>query len=104
MFSSLLIERLIETSKLTDSTSGLRAWNNGALQVLTRAYLEERILPEDSILWLVESVLAMKNGLRMKEVQVTMLPRVHGKSKSFTRFRMIKYPFRLMRLLLEEAW
>jgi glycosyltransferase involved in cell wall biosynthesis len=104
MVSSSLIGRLTESSNLTDSTSGLRAWNKEALQVLTRVYLEERVLPEDSILWLVESIIAMKNRLRMKEVKVTMLPRAQGKSKSFTGFRMVKYPFRLMRLLLEETW
>lgn len=103
ILSSLLIGRLTGSSKLTDSTSGLRAWNRQALQGLTRVYLGERALPEDSILWLLESVLAMKNGLRMKEVQVKMLPRANGESKSFTKFRMVKYPFRLMKLLLEEA-
>lgn len=99
-FSSTLISALIKR-KITDVTSGLRAWNRKALRTLIDIYLNSRRLPDDSVLWLVETLIASKSGLRIIEVPIEVLSRRHGKSKSYSFLKMVKYPFRLTKLLIE---
>jgi glycosyltransferase involved in cell wall biosynthesis len=103
LFSATVINGMVSNAKITDSTSGLRAWNRSALQALTATYLNERKLPDDSILWLVETITAYRKGFRIKEVPIEVLPRMHGKSKSFSRLKMMKYPAKLIRLLIESV-
>jgi len=99
-FSSALISTLTKR-KITDTTSGLRAWNRKALRILTNAYLNERRLPDDSVLWLVETIIANEKKLKIKEVSIEVLPRKYGKSKSYSFSKMVKYPIRLIKLLME---
>jgi hypothetical protein len=99
-FSSALMTILIKR-RITDTTSGLRAWNRKALRILTNVYLNERKLPDDSVLWLVETIIAKKKGLEIREVPIEVKPRKYGKSKSYSFTKMVKYPFRLITLLTE---
>lgn len=102
IFSSTVTNFKIKSMKVTDVTSGLRAWNKRALNILTFIYLNKRRLPDDSVLWIVETLLADRKGLKIMEVPIKVLPRVYGKSKSFSFKKMIKYPLRLIVILLME--
>jgi len=101
IFSSTIVNRMVKNTEITDTTSGLRAWNRKALHNLVYAYLNERKFPDDSVLWIVETIIADKMGLRIKEIPIEVLPRRHGKSKSFSQMKMFRYPFRLIKLLIE---
>jgi len=100
-FSSSLVS-MLRKMEITDITSGMRAWSRKAIDALLPTYLERRFT-EDSVFWVAETLLASKLGLRMKEVSITVLPRRHGKSKSFSKPKMLMYPLRLITLLLEET-
>ena len=100
-FSSTLVS-LLRKMEVTDITSGMRAWNRRAVDSLLPRYMKRRVI-EDSVFWVAETLLASRLGLRMKEVSVVVLPRLHGRSKSFSRFKMLVYPLRLITTLLEEA-
>lgn len=100
-FSSTVVSNLVKNLEVTDITSGLRAWNRRALHALVHTYLNERKFPDDSVLWLVEAITASKKGLRIKEVPIKVLPRMHGKSKSYSFMKMVKYPIKLIKLLIE---
>lgn len=101
VFSSTLISALRKV-EVTDITSGMRAWSHKALQTLLPVYTEKKCI-EDSVFWLHETLLASKKGLRLKEVPIEVLPRRHGKSKSFSLGKMLLYPIRLFTALIEEA-
>jgi len=99
IFSSTLVS-LIRRLKVTDITSGMRAWNRHAIQSLILMYRERKFVV-DAVLWMFETIMASKNGLRLKEVPIEVLPRKHGKSKSFSPTKMLLYPLRLIQTLLE---
>lgn len=99
-FSSTMVS-LLRKMEITDVTSGMRAWNRKAINVLTRQYKERKVV-EDSVFWVAETLLASKLGLRMREVSIRVLPRRYGKSKSFSTPKMLMYPIRLVMTLLEE--
>jgi len=96
VFSSYLISHLVKTVEITDTTSGYRAWNRRCLGILLPLYWGERQLPDDSVLWLTETVLAAGKGIRIAELPIEVLPRAYGKSKSFSLPNMVKYPIRLL--------
>ena len=100
-FSSAVVSSIVKNVDVTDTTSGLRAWNRRALRALVHTYLSERKFPDDSVLWLVETITASKKGLRIKEMPIEVLPRIYGKSKSYSFMKMVKYPIRLLKLLIE---
>lgn len=100
LFSSTLVS-MLRKMEITDVTSGMRAWSHKAIDVLTSQYSERKIT-EDSVFWVAETLLASKLGLRMKEVSINVLPRRHGKSKSFSKGKMLTYPIRLITTLIEE--
>jgi glycosyltransferase involved in cell wall biosynthesis len=104
VFSSVLLSRLSERLNVTDVTSGFRAWRNEALRKLMEIYTDRTRLADDSVFWLVETVIAGRLGLRLKEVPIEVLPRAYGKSKCFALSKMLGYPFRLMFTLIEIAW
>lgn len=101
VFSSTVVSNNVKNVKVTDTTSGLRAWNRRALHALTRTYLNERRFPDDSVLWLVETITACRKRLKIKEIPIKVLPRIYGKSKSYSFMKMLKYPLRLVALLME---
>jgi hypothetical protein len=100
-FSSTIVS-MLRKMEITDVTSGMRAWNQKAIKVLTTQYKEKKVV-EDSVFWVAETILASKLGLRMKEVAIEVLPRLYGKSKSFSKFNMLMYPIRLITTLVEEV-
>ena len=101
VFSSYVLNKILKNVLVTDTTSGFRAWNRKALEVLLDEYLNNRRLPNDSVLWLVETIISSRKGLKIKEVPIKILPRRYGKSKSFSLPRMILYPIRLLQILME---
>jgi len=100
VFSSTLVS-LLRRMEITDVTSGMRAWSLKAIETLLPMYMERRYI-EDSVFWVVETFLASKNGLRMQEVPIEVLPRRYGKSKSYSLSKMVIYPLRLIITLLEQ--
>jgi len=100
IFSSTLVS-LLRRMEITDVTSGMRAWSQKAIETLLPMYMERRYI-EDSVFWVVETFLASKNGLRMQEVPIEVLPRRYGKSKSYSLGKMLTYPLRLIITLLEQ--
>ena len=68
LYSALTGERI------TDPTSGLRAYNKKALEFMAENY-PSFDYPEPE-----EAILAVKNGLRLKEIPVTMRERKNGMS------------------------
>lgn len=100
-FSSAVVSSIVKNVDVTDTTSGLRAWNRRALHALVRTYLNEKRLPDDSVLWLVETITASRKGLRIKEIPIEVFPRTYGTSKSYSLMKMVKYPIRLIKLLIE---
>ncbi|UCG44638.1 MAG: glycosyltransferase family 2 protein [Candidatus Bathyarchaeota archaeon] len=99
VFSSALVS-LLRRIDVTDVTSGMRAWSQKSIQTLLPIYLERRYI-EDSVFWIVETLLAAKKGLRMKEVPIEVYPRKYGKSKSFSPSAMLVYPLRLIATMFE---
>ena len=101
VFSSTLVS-MFRKMEITDVTSGMRAWSRKAVKALLSMY-EERSFIDDSVFWVVETLLASSNGLRLKEVPIEVLPRKHGRSKSFSTAKMLLYPLRLLTTLVQEA-
>ena len=101
VFSSYVLNKILKNVLVTDTTSGFRAWSRKALEVLLDEYLNSRRLPNDSVLWLVETIISNRKGLKIKEVPIKVLPRAYGKSKSFSLPKMILYPIRLLQILVE---
>lgn len=85
-------------TRITDATSGFRAWNRRAIRVLAKEYPED--YPE------VEAILRLHQaGLRISEVAVRMLERTAGRSsigtlEAFT--YMIKVPLAVLMSLLRR--
>jgi len=103
IFSSYVLNRVLKDVPITDITSGFRAWNKRALKILLNEYLNNKRLPDDSILWLIETIISTNHGLKIKEVPIEVLPRMYGKSKSFSYLKMLMYPVRLLQTLIEAS-
>ncbi len=67
------LNRLICGVRITDNTSGFRAYNRAALALITSYYPDQYPEPEAVVMF-------ARNGLRMKEVAVHMLERQGGQS------------------------
>lgn len=100
VFSSTLVS-MFGKKEVTDITSGMRAWNGRAIETLLAEYME-RGWVDDSVFWVLETLLASRKGLLSKEVPIENLPREYGKSKSFSSMKMLLYPLRLLLTLIEE--
>lgn len=100
VFSSTLIS-IFHNVEATDITSGMRSWNQKAIETLLSEYRQHGLV-DDSVFWLVETILASRKGLLLKEVPIETLPRRYGESKSFSLSKMLLYPVRLVLTLLEE--
>jgi len=89
--------------KITDVTSGLRAWRCDVLKDLLDSY-DRHGYVEDSVFWLNETILLRKLGKTILEVPVSISLRMHGTSKSFTRLKMLNYPVRVFTTLLRSLF
>ncbi len=100
VFSSTLTS-IVKRTGVTDVTSGMRAWSRKAIRTLLSVYMERRV-GEDSVFWVAETFVAARKGLALKEVPIEVLPRNHGKSKSFSPRKMLLYPLRLLATIVNE--
>jgi glycosyltransferase involved in cell wall biosynthesis len=78
-----LVNRLLLGERITDSTSGFRAFNRRAIEVLSETYPDD--YPEPEAIYILR-----KRGLRVREVPVEMKSRAGGKS-SITLGRSLYY-------------
>lgn len=83
-----LINSLLIHQRITDNTSGFRAYNKKAIAFLAQHYPSDYPEPEAVIL-------LGKNGFRIKEVPVTMKARQGGRS-SIAGVRSLYYMFKVM--------
>ncbi len=96
-FFSGVLSRLCHT-RITDATSGFRAWNRRAIEVLASNYPED--YPEVEVILMLHQA-----NLRISEVPVTMRERTAGQSsigrmEAFT--YMIKAPLAILMSLLRK--
>jgi len=84
--------------RITDSTSGFRAYNRRAIEVLSRVYPDD--YPEPEAIYILK-----KKGLRIKEVLVEMETRAAGKSSItfwHSLYYMVKVCLAIFVLLLRK--
>ena len=84
IFFFTLLNKIIINKKITDSTSGFRAYNRSLIEFLAVNY-PSFDYPEPE-----EIILLGKNGFRIKELPVEMLGRTGGTS-SINTFKAIYY-------------
>jgi len=102
LLSSALISMAVGM-RITDVTSGLRGWRCEVLVELLDNY-EKHGYVEDSVFWLNETILLRRLGKTISELPVSIRPRLHGSSKSFTRLKMLNYPIRVVTTLLRSMF
>jgi len=94
-FCSKLVS-LISRKRITDTTSGLKIWSRRACEVAIESFKDGK-LRESSTYHVEELIIAAKNGLKVEEISVTMLPRQYGESKSYSKKNMVLFPLNLVR-------
>lgn len=82
-----IVNSTLIQQKITDNTSGFRAYSREAIKFLNRYYPSDYPEPESV-------VLLAKNGFRIKEVPVIMKERTAGES-SITPIRTVYYMFKV---------
>jgi len=97
--SALLNFKLRGKNKISDCTSGIRAWNHKSIKMLNEHY-DKKDLVNDSMFWVREDLIATRMGLKIYEIPVFYNERKFGKSKSFSLINMIGFPFRFLILFL----
>jgi glycosyltransferase involved in cell wall biosynthesis len=93
------INALLLGERITDSTSGFRAYGRPAVEILSRTYPDD--YPEPEAIYILK-----KNGLRIMEVPVEMESRAAGKSSInfwHSLYYMIKVCLAIFVLLLRKA-
>jgi len=86
-------------SKITDCTSGVKAWNAKSIRLLSSMYFNDGMC-HGTVYLQREIIFAARNGLRIIEIPAFYKKREHGKSKSFNLINMLSYPFRFLFLLI----
>ncbi len=89
------VNSLLTGQRITDNTSGFRAYNRKALIFLSRYYPSDYPEPEAVIL-------LGRNGFRLKEVPVEMQERTSGRS-SITAFRSLYYMVKVLLAIFVTA-
>jgi len=97
--SALINFKIRGKNKISDCTSGVRAWNADSIQILNKLYYKQP-LAHDSVFWVREAVVASNNALKIIEIPAFYHKRAHGKSKSFSPVNMIIFPLRLLGILI----
>lgn len=97
--SALINFKMRDKNKISDATSGVRAWNAKSIRILSDLYMSEN-LAHDSIFWIREAIIASRKSLKITEIPAFYHKRMHGKSKSFSPTNMILFPVRLFSLLV----
>jgi len=96
--SALINFKVRNKNKITDCTSGIRAWNSKSISILINIYMKNH-LAHDTVFWIREAILASRLGLKFSEVPAFYHPRQFDKSKSFSLKNMIIFPFRFLLIL-----
>ena len=97
--SAVINFKLRGKNKITDCTSGIRAWNSKSIRKFNEIYSRQN-LGNGSIFWINEAIIASDNGLKIQEVPAFYFKREHGKSKSFSISNMLTFPFRIGLILI----
>jgi len=87
-----VVNSTLTQQKITDNTSGFRAYSREAIKFLTRYYPSDYPEPESV-------VLLSRNGFRIKEVPVIMQERRAGES-SITPIRSVYYMVKVVLAIL----
>ncbi len=96
--SSLINFKIRGKNRITDTTSGIRAWNSKSIQVLNEYYTQKDLV-HDTMFWTRENIEASKFGLKIYEIPAFYKKREYGKSKSFSLRNMFFFPIRLLMIL-----
>lgn len=88
IFIFKIVNLILTGQKITDNTSGFRAYNKRAIEFLSHNYPEDYPEPESV-------VLLGRNGFRIKEVSVSMKERQNG-SSSINGLRIPYYMFKVL--------
>jgi len=91
--SALVNFKVRNKNRITDCTSGIRAWNSKSIKILNDYYTKNNLV-HDSLFWVRECIVASRLGLKIVEIQAFYKQREFGESKSFSLKRMIIFPFR----------
>lgn len=97
--SALINFKIRGKNRITDCTTGVRAWNKKSIEILNQIYFDQ-VLAHDSVFWVREAVIASRNNLKIAEIPAFYHKREHGKSKSFSLTNMWTFPFRLLGVLI----
>jgi len=100
VFSSTIVS-MFPNIGVTDVTSGMRAWNRRAIEILLSEYMDRGLI-DDSVFWIAETLVASRKGLCLTEVPIKTLDRERGESKSFSFGKKLLYPVRLLLAFVEE--
>ena len=84
--------------RITDVTSGLKIWNSKAVETLIQAF-NKGLFDEDSTILIEETLIEAKKRLIIEEIPVVMYPREYGESKSYSKKKMMMFPWNLIRSL-----
>jgi glycosyltransferase involved in cell wall biosynthesis len=90
-----VINRLVIRQRITDSTSGFRAFNRSAIKFLANKYPED--YPEPEVL-----IILKKNGFRITEIPAEMRSRQGGQS-SIRGFKSLHYMVKVILAILMES-
>ena len=89
IFIFKIVNLILTGQKITDNTSGFRAYNKRAIEFLSQNYPEDYPEPESV-------VLLGRNGFRIKEVPVNMKERQNGSSSIYG----LRIPYYMFKVLL----
>jgi hypothetical protein len=93
-----MINSVLLGQRIADSTSGFRAYNRAAIEILSRTYPDD--YPEPEAIYILR-----KHGLRIEEVAVEMEGRAAGKSSITLRhslYYMIKVCLAIIILMMRK--
>jgi len=89
IFIFRIVNLILTGQKITDNTSGFRAYNKKAIEFLSRNYPEDYPEPESV-------VLLGRNGFKIKEASVNMKERQNGRSS----IAGLRIPYYMLKVLL----
>ena len=92
----MIVNSLILKQKITDSTSGFRAYNKKAIGFLASYYPHDYPEPESV-------VILGRNGFRIREVPVEMREREHGRS-SISAVRSVYYMIKVLLAIFVDVF
>ncbi|NQT72523.1 MAG: glycosyltransferase family 2 protein [Chloroflexi bacterium] len=95
MWLSARLVSMVSRQHITDATSGLKLWNRRSCELALKAF-ENGNLQEGSTHHSEELMIAAREKLNIQEIPVIIHCREYGVSKSYSRQKLILYPFKLL--------